>query len=379
MHHLNRYLLRQAASTLLLTTVCLTLIVLLTQVLRLVDLVVNRGAPLSTFLALAGYMLPGFVQLVLPLALGAAVIWLVQRLLSDAEWPVLLAAGRSPMQIAQPLLWLALSATLISYALALWIVPQSYQAFKNLESSIRADVGAAFIEEGVFQKLGDTMTIFASRRETNGELTGLLLYDRRNPERPATILAEKAQVVQDNTGRTLLLVRNGSRQEEDGDTGHIQFLYFTQYAVDLDAVGGAGESGRGLEIEELSLQTLLGMSSNLQAASPQQAAKWRAAGHARLTRPLLPMTITLVVLAILCRAHYNRRGMSRTVAGAVVSVLGVELGSVFAESMAAKVSLFVVLQYLAVLVPGAFAAAILSEKPCALRPVFLKSEAPYAA
>lgn len=361
MHHLNRYLLRQAASTLLLTTVCLTLIVLLTQVLRLVDLVVNRGAPLSTFLSLAGYMLPGFVQLVLPLALGAAVIWLIQRLLSDAEWPVLLAAGRSPMQIAQPLLWLAFGATMLSYLLALWLLPQSYQAFKNLESSIRADVGAAFIEEGVFQSLGETMTVFASRREKNGELIGLLLYDRRNPERPATILAETAQVIQDSNGRTLLLVRNGSRQEADGDTGHVQFLYFTQYAVDLDTFSG-GDGGRGKEIEELSLATLLGFSSSIQAASPQQAAKWRAAGHARLTRPLLPVTITLVVLAVLCRAQYNRRGMSRTVAAAVVSVLLVQLGSVFAESMAAKNPLLTVLQYLAVLLPAAIGAYALSEK-----------------
>ena len=45
-----------------------TLAIWLTQALRFVDLIVNRGLPIETFLHLAALLLPQFFQLVLPIA-----------------------------------------------------------------------------------------------------------------------------------------------------------------------------------------------------------------------------------------------------------------------------------------------------------------------
>ncbi|MFN9790832.1 MAG: LptF/LptG family permease [Holosporales bacterium] len=191
---LNRYLFRQAALALLLATVTLVAIVLLTQSLRLVDLVVNRGAPLQLFLMLMVLLLPGFFLLVLPLALAVAVVWLVHRLVSDAEWVIFSAAGRSSWQLAKPFLLLAAGVSGVCYLLSLVILPLSYSSFKNLESALRTDIGAAFVEEGTFNKMGEGMTVFAARRGSQGELLGLMLDDRRNPERPTIILAGQARL-----------------------------------------------------------------------------------------------------------------------------------------------------------------------------------------
>lgn len=68
----TRYILGRLAAATLAITAGLGAAVWLTQSLRLVDLIVNRGLPLGQFLKLALLLLPGLVGTILPIALGAA-------------------------------------------------------------------------------------------------------------------------------------------------------------------------------------------------------------------------------------------------------------------------------------------------------------------
>jgi lipopolysaccharide export system permease protein len=345
---LNRYLFRQAALALLLATVTLVAIVLLTQSLRLVDLVVNRGAPLQLFLMLMVLLLPGFFLLVLPLALAVAVVWLVHRLVSDAEWVIFSAAGRSSWQLAKPFLLLAAGVSGVCYLLSLVILPLSYSSFKNLESALRTDIGAAFVEEGTFNKMGEGMTVFAARRGSQGELLGLMLDDRRNPERPTIILAGQARLGFDENRKPFLRIENGSRQELDAATGRVQFLYFSEYILDLGSLVSVVAS-RGTEVQEMKVADLFVQSA--EENDVRRRGKLRAAGHSRLANPLLPLTMTAVVLALLSGAGYNRRGMGRSLVVAAGAVVALQAMVLLAESLSAWAWGFGVLQYAVVVVP----------------------------
>lgn len=345
---LNQYLFRQAGLVLLLVTVTLVAIVLLAQSLRLVDLVVNRGAPLQLFLLLMLLLLPGFFLLILPLALALSVVWLVHRLIADAEWVIFSAAGRSPWQIAKPLLLLATGVCGICYLLSLVILPLSYSSFKNLESALRTDIGAAFIEEGTFNKIGEGITVFTAHRGAQGELLGLMLDDRRNPERPMIILASRARLWIDENRKPLLRIENGSRQELDAATGRVQFLYFSEYILDLSSLISATVN-RGAEVQEITVVDLFSQAAK--ENDPRRRGKLRAAGHSRLVSPLLPLAMTAMVLAVLSGAGHNRRGMGRALMIAAAVVVALQAMLLLSESLSAWASGLAVVQYALVLMP----------------------------
>ncbi len=75
MDGITKYVFRQVGTVMFFITLCLTLAIWLTQSLRFVDLIVNRGLPVVEFLYLSMLLLPRFLVVVLPVALFASVLF----------------------------------------------------------------------------------------------------------------------------------------------------------------------------------------------------------------------------------------------------------------------------------------------------------------
>src|SRR3984957_21130686 len=97
---LDRYILRQCFSVMMLVTGALTAAVWLAQSLRLVDLIINRGLSAEMFLYLALLILPRFLNIVMPIGAFIAVLFVFNRLISESELVVMRAAGISPFALA---------------------------------------------------------------------------------------------------------------------------------------------------------------------------------------------------------------------------------------------------------------------------------------
>ncbi|MBD0275320.1 MAG: LptF/LptG family permease, partial [Acetobacteraceae bacterium] len=67
MTRLDRYIFRQLALALLGVTVGLAVLVWLTQSLRFIELVLDRGLSFLVFIELTGLLLPGFFAVILPI------------------------------------------------------------------------------------------------------------------------------------------------------------------------------------------------------------------------------------------------------------------------------------------------------------------------
>ena len=142
MQHITRYILNQLLVAALFITLGLTLAILLSQSLRWIGYIVNRGLPVSTFLYFIGLLLPSFLAVILPIAAFCAVLFVYYKLIMDSEMVVLRAAGLSPLQIARPAIILAGFVTLAVCSITLYLLPVSYGAFKQLQNEIRSDYSA---------------------------------------------------------------------------------------------------------------------------------------------------------------------------------------------------------------------------------------------
>src|SRR5712672_3358389 len=155
MHGLTRYILRQSLGTTLFVTTALSAAIWLTQSLRLVDLIVNRGLSAELFFYLGLLIVPRFVDIVMPIGIFIAVLFTYNKLFAESEIVVMRAAGLSQWGLAKPAILLAVIGCLILFAMSAYFLPASNRAFKDLQFEIRNQFVAAVLQEGTFTNISE--------------------------------------------------------------------------------------------------------------------------------------------------------------------------------------------------------------------------------
>ncbi len=345
---LDRYILRQLLVALVATTAGLVALIWLTQSLRFVELVVNRGLSLAVFLELTGLLVPSFVAVIFPITTFVVVQFVYLRLSGDRELTVMRAAGLSPGALARPALAVAFMAMAVGYALTLYVVPASYGAFRDYQFEIRNRMAAFLLQEGVFTQVSDDLTVYIRSRERDGTLRGILVEDARQRNSRATILAERGRLVVGPQGPRVLL-QNGSRQEIDKATGRLNVLTFAENTIDLTQ-SNRGEEQRYRDATEMSLAELL--NPDPAQVSPRDVGKLRVEAHRRLSAPLTAPGFALVGLVSVLTGTFRRHGNLVRPLLAVLGVVGLLALGLGVSNLAARQMELIPLIWLVTILPG---------------------------
>lgn len=322
MNRCFRYILKLILGPLLIIVGSLSAVVWLSQSLRFVDFVLNRGLPAYYILWIALLIVPSVLGGILPIALFIAIVFTYTKLTMDSELVVFRAAGKSNSSLSSPALATALAVTILCYAVNIYFLPMSQRQFKELQTKIRADYSAVLLEEGTFQQLVPSVTVYIAKREPDGELDGILIHDTRNPEKPVTMIAARGALsrLSDNSIRILLM--NGNRQVVNRRRNELSLLYFDRYIFDPHpAHEEAGPRFR--DPGERSLHELFWPGNT--PDDIRNAGRFRAEGHQRLASPLLAIAYAFVGLATVLSGEFNRRGQSRRIIIAVGLVAAVQI------------------------------------------------------
>ena len=352
---LDRYIFRQLLIALVATTGGLVALIWLTQSLRFVELVVNRGLSLTVFLRLTGLLVPNFVAVILPITTFVCVQFVYQRLAGDRELTVMRAAGLSPWSLSRPALGLAALVVCAGYLLTVWVVPVSYTAFREYQFEIRNRLAAFLLQEGVFTPISDDLTVYVRSRDPDGVLHGILVEDDRQRNSRATILAQRGRLV-DTGANPGLLLQSASRQEIDRTTGRLNVLTFTEYTLDLASNGAKGDV-RYRDAAEMTLAELMAPGNG--ALNPRDAGKFLVEAHRRLTTPLTAGSFAMVaLLSVLTGAFQRHGGVLRPLVsvGCVVALLALGLA---VANLAARQPVLIPLIWLHATLPGLVCGALL--------------------
>ena len=352
---LDRYVLHQLLVALLATTGSLAALIWLTQSLRFVSLVVDRGLSLRVFLQLTGLLIPGFVAVILPITTFVVTQFVYQRLAGDRELTVMRAAGLSPSRIARPAMFCVTIAVAVSYVLNVWIVPASYHSFRQYEFEIRNKMAAFLLQEGVFTPVSPTMTVYIRAREPDGTLRGILVEDDRQKAVRATILAEHGHL-EPNGDVPKVVLFNGSREEIDRKTGRLDVLTFKRNTVDLSD-GGKGDDIRYRDSSEMSLAELF--HPDPREVQPRDRGKFAVEGHRRLSAPLTAFSFAMVALLAVLSGTFSRHGSTLRPLVAILSVVGLLAIGLVVQSVAARSPALIPLIWIEAVLPGIVCAAVL--------------------
>lgn len=306
----NLYIMKHLAWSALLVTFSLTSIIWLTQALRFIDFIVNRGVEVSDFLKMTLLMLPSLLLIILPLALFAAVLFTYSKLGSDRELTVMSGVGLSRWQLAKPALIVATAFTCFAYLVSMYLMPVTYHQFRNMQLFLRDNYASLLLQEQVFNNPIDGLTVFIRDRDKKGGLYGVLVHDNRDKEAAVTMMAEKATLVQTSRGPSFLMDK-GSRQEFR--EGKLSVLDFDSYTLDISFYANKVEN-RTREPKEMFIRELFETKGPTEKAERSRISQ----AHQRITWPFFNITFTLVAMVLLLRGHFSRRGQPQRI---VISVL----------------------------------------------------------
>jgi lipopolysaccharide export system permease protein len=340
---ITRYILRQTVTIMLFVALAFTAAVWLVQSLRLIDLIVNRGLSLGFFFYLAVLILPRLVDVVLPVAVFIAVLFTYNRLMSESELIVMRAAGMSQAALARPGLFGGLFGFVVLLSFSLYFLPQANRTFKDLQFEIRNRFASVLLQDGVFNTLSETLTIYVRGHDANGDMVGLLIHETKDPDRPITIVAERGTFVDTETGPRVLMV-NGSRQSFDRTTGKLSALAFDKYTLDLASYHDAQDL-RQRQPDELFMHELL-----TRKRGPYDTGILIEA-HLRIINPLTALAFCMIPLGCLLTGEFNRRGQTKRVLLAILLAFFFEVLDVGFKNLAGRTIAAVPLLYLNALAP----------------------------
>jgi lipopolysaccharide export system permease protein len=257
---LTCYLLSEILPPFLLGLLTFTFILLIARILKLVELIVTRGIPLTQVGRLLVLILPTFLELTLPMAFLLAILLGLGRLSGDQELLALKSSGVSPVQILLPLIFVAASVAAITFLLTTWVRPAAQVALKDeLYNIAKTRVGTA-LREKVFNDDFPNILIYVEEIIPPGNVgQGILIIDKRESARDNIIVGKVGLINTEEQTHTLSLrLFDGSIYERDRTRSDFSQTNFNIYDFKLDLdefIGPAKMKDAGPK--EMSLNRLL--------------------------------------------------------------------------------------------------------------------------
>ncbi|MDD2942578.1 MAG: LPS export ABC transporter permease LptF [bacterium] len=300
-----RYVLREIAAPFLITLFTLTGLLFLIQVLKLMELVVDRSVPFIDILRLFSYVVPQFLELAIPMAVLIGVIVALGRLSADSEIVAMRSSGIPISKLSRPIFFFSsfvfVGAIVTTFYLAPWA---NYRLGQGLFELAKSQATAG-LSSGVFNDFGK-LTIYAEGvTEESRRLLNIVIEDKREADKERVIIANHGQVVPDDSARKLMLrLFDGSIYE--GRTRDFNLTYFDINTLELphseladDDSAMRGKKAREMPGPEL-FQTVFNqqvpVSTDLEAV--QERRQLRLEIHRRIAFVFVPFLVAVVALAL---------------------------------------------------------------------------------
>ncbi len=236
MRTLRNYILKETIAPFLLSLVVLTGVMLLGNLIRLTDLVINRGVNIFLVMKLFIYLIPFLLSYTLPIACLSAVLLTFSHLSSDNEILAIRSSGINLIKIASPLILVGLILSLFCVILNDKIIPYTRFASRKVLTDIGSRNPASVLEAGTFINSFSNNILFIYGIEGN-RLENVRIYQPQGKGKPTrTIVAKKGEFISyPKEGKIKLKLMDGTSDEPDLENPNNFFkLNFKTYFQTLD-------------------------------------------------------------------------------------------------------------------------------------------------
>lgn len=345
MGSINRYIFRTTFGAFALVLISLTAVIWVTQALRDIDIMTSQGQTILVFVGITGLIIPLLVLVIAPIALLIATAHVLNKLSTDSEIIVMNAAGMSPWILFRAFMSVAIVVSIIVMSISAYFAPKGLRMLRDWLTEVRANVVSTIVQPGRFTPIEAGVTIHIRERRANGQLVGIFLDDRRNPDERMTVVAERGDLL-DNDNGTFLVLQSGVVQRQQVGKKDPAMVAFDRYAFDLSQFS-SGPQAVKYSIRERYLWQLL-FPDPKDPYYIEQPGQFRAELHDRLIAPLYPIAFVVIAFAYLGAPRTTRQSRTMSMLGAVGGVAGLRLIGFASTVFGANTPWMLVPQYFAV-------------------------------
>jgi lipopolysaccharide export system permease protein len=230
------YFLKELLLLFFLALAVLTFILVVSNLGRLADQVINKGVGLGDILLLILFSSPKFLTFTLPMAFLLSSVVALGRLSSENEILALKASGVNLHYLFVPVAALGLTVLLAGFLNSSLLLSKSSQAFHNTLANIITKGFSIEDKEGIFNDSIRGVVIYIDRVDAkNKSLSGIVISDDRDEAARITVTAEKGAVNMDtNTLDMSFQLKNGSLQQWEKASDTYRSISFKDYTFLLN-------------------------------------------------------------------------------------------------------------------------------------------------
>ncbi|MDD5561945.1 MAG: LptF/LptG family permease [Candidatus Omnitrophica bacterium] len=257
---LRNYILREFFAPLLLSLGVLTFImVLIGNLKRIADLVINKGVDLFSVLQIFIYLTPYIVTYTLPISVLVAVLLALGRLSSDNEIIAIRSSGVSLLRLILPLLIIGLILSLGLVVFNDQAASYAHFAYRKTLKEMGIKNPTAAFEEGVFIDSFPRYVLFIYHvDQKKNRMNNIRIYEPQGEDKPTrTIVAKAGEFISipDKNIVKLKLIDGTSDEPDPENPTNFYKLNFRTYFMNLD-MGQMQEKVTEKKYKEMTIKEL---------------------------------------------------------------------------------------------------------------------------
>ena len=344
MKSIDKYIISKLSSSFIIVVIGMLSLAWLSQVLKLLDEIVMRGADLSTFFILSVTVLPNIISQITPIAAFITSAFVLNTMSSDKETLILLSSGMKPKRLFRPFLFFGSIVTIFLIIFSMFLGPSGMQYTKLKIHEIRHDLSGTLVRDGMFSMPAKGLTVYAHRKNNNS-IDGILVHDNRNSNAPVTYSAEKGYLINENNNPKLILLN-----------GNIQYRNLL--------IEGPGMTTVSFEKNEYLFSDFITEDRNFNFDSSQrylndllfpsdddEYAKTRknvliAAGNHKIAQIIHPLIFIFFSFVIFIRSKFDRRETNKTLVSLSIGIIIFLAFDFFIASQSQNNNIFIFFLYL---------------------------------
>ena len=323
---IQKYICREIVVPMGIGLAVLTFVLLMGNLLKLTDLVINKGIPFREIAVLFYYLLPSFLDIALVMAFLVGILVGFSRLSADHEIIAMKSAGVSLWQMTLPVVLVGLLTSLALATIAFHAKPSGKKIFKDQVFTILQNRMGKGLEPMVFFHDFKDVVLFAQEVDSGGQMKGVFLSDNRDPANSSVISAKTGRIFSDPESLAFsIFLQEGTlhNRTTQGKESEYRLLNFSTYHLTLDFEEQKDSKERRLAPKEMTLGEIL--------SQPEPSRKMMVELHKRLALPLAPFVF--VLLGIPLGIHSPRSGRMGGFAFSLIIFLCYYLLSSFFETL----------------------------------------------
>ncbi len=234
---IDRYVLRETLSPVLLSLLVFTFLLLIPPIMRDARELIAKGVDGWTIVELMLWLVPQGLGITIPVAVLVGLLMGLGRMSGDREIVVMQACGVSTYRLLRPVLALALAAAAATCYTLVVLLPDANQAFReivdrNVAAATEGDVKARVFYQGL-----PGMVLYVNEVDLQGTgWSGVFLADTSDEDAPRTYVADEGRIVLDPANRQvdIVLTSGASHEVDQADPSTYNVNRFDETVLGLD-------------------------------------------------------------------------------------------------------------------------------------------------